>query len=163
MKRAVLLSLLLCGACSSAPAPAGSAGPSAEGPTDDRVFVEATFVEADDEGGAAQGKVRKAWTTHLLVRHDTATHAEPGGADGIKVDVRPYIVDADHVRVALALAWADEQADTTLVVADRQPVSMATAKGRQVVITARIVRSDADLKAIFEEKMAARTNARSAP
>jgi hypothetical protein len=77
-----------------------------------------------------------------------------------RLDLKPHVVEAGRVRLDVGFESADKRARTTVVVDDKQLVILGTGlevSERRVVLLVRphIVRSDADLQALMNEKLGA--------
>jgi hypothetical protein len=83
--------------------------------------------------------------------------AAPSTLAGYRLDVKPHVVEGGRVRLDVDFELAGKKAKTTVVVDDKQLVVLGTeamAKDRRFVLLVRpnIVRSDADLTAMLEQK-----------
>ncbi|MDF2693273.1 MAG: hypothetical protein K0S65_1656 [Labilithrix sp.] len=89
----------------------------------------------------------------------TMAHSDEVGTE-FRLDVTPHVVDDTHVRLELDLELSRKNARATLVADDKQTILLGTGVSdgeRHVVLAVRpvIIRGDADLQALLEEKRAA--------
>lgn len=131
---------------------------------------------------AAKAGARHVVSAHALVKDDVVTRLSDIGADsaapasrpaaaastldaalaGYRLDVKPHVVEGGRVRLDVDLELAGKNAKTTVVVDDKQLVVFGTETvidDRRFLLIARpnIVRSDADLEALLDEKTRAIT------
>ncbi|MBX3262072.1 MAG: hypothetical protein KF782_20475 [Labilithrix sp.] len=174
---------LAAGCSSTAPAgptptraqPANEAAP--------RVFVEGLLFDAPPGGLAALGTSPAETSFGDLAARTGARHvssfgalttsdvvarlppADPGGAApgdplaGYRLEITPHVVEDDRVRLKVDLELGGKEATTTVVVPDKELLVLGTEvtiEDRRVTLLVRphVVRSDADLSALYERKKA---------
>ena len=181
LRAAVLaFAALVSGGCSSAPPTADA--PSVD-PTP-KIFVEAMVFDVPSSslgpaGGAslrfgdlaARSGARYVVSPHFLVANDVVTRMSrptsfsttPTAFDAAfasyRLDIKPHVVEPGRVRLEVDFDLADKQMKTTVEVDDKQLTFFATdviVDDRRflLVVRANIVRSDADLKAMLDERTA---------
>ena len=122
---------------------------------------------------AAQAGARYVVSPHFLIPDDVVTRmsrpttfaktssAIDAAFASYRLDVKPHVMEPGRVRLDMDFDLADRQMKTTVEVDDKQVLFVGTdvvVEDRRFVLVVRpnIVRSDADLEALFAERSARR-------